>query len=477
MSDAITRLNAALEGRYTLDRFLVEGGRSMKAVTRTLAAALALACATCSAPSSTAIVVTNALIIDGLGGPPIADGVVVADGGRIIGVGPAGSVTIPVGAQIIDADGGAVMPGLADMHVHMLGGWDGEGVDMLGYQRYLNALLYSGVTTVLDIGSVLPFIQQIRAEVDAGRLAGPRIYMVGPLVDGPNPAWPPLTYSAHDANTLRSIVAQLSAAGVDAIKGYVGLSEEMVDSLVRIAADESLPVIVHLGSSVSPPAAVRSGVRAFAHTPRRDWNDDEVAAMIGRGTAVITTLAVTESFSRRRFQDLAFLDHSLIASTTPPWFLDDLRRFASAEMSDRQVAIATANTVRLMESMGTVKQLHDAGVPMVSGTDAPYPGVFQGEGVHRELELLVEAGLSPLEAITAATRNAAALMGAEGEWGAIEPGLVADLVIVRGNPAENIADTRNIIYVIQRGVLLDRDALAFDLQTDLGSRTVGSVAN
>ncbi len=449
----------------------------MKAATRTLAAALALACATCSAPSSTAIVVTNALIIDGLGGPPIADGVVVVDGGRITEVGPAGSVTIPVGAQIIDADGGAVMPGLADMHVHMMGGWDGEGSDMLGYQRYLNALLYSGVTSVLDVGNVLPFIQQIRAEVDAGRLAGPRIYMVGPLVDGPNPAWPPLTYSAHDANALRSFVAQLSAAGVDAIKGYVGLSEEMVDSLVRIAADESLPVIVDFGFGVSPPALVRSGVRAFAHTPRRDWNDDEVAAMIDRGTAVITTLAVFESFSRRRFRDLGFLDHPLIASTTPPWFLDDLRGLASADMSDRQVAIANMNTARLMASMGTVKRLHDAGVPMVTGTDAPYPGVFQGEGVHRELELLVEAGLSPLEAIAAATRNAATLMGAEGEWGAIEPGLAADLLIVRGNPAENIADTRNIIGVIQRGVLLDRDALAFDLETDLGARTVGSVAN
>ncbi|MXX55850.1 MAG: amidohydrolase family protein [Gemmatimonadetes bacterium] len=138
-----------------------------------------------------AVAVTNATIIDGLGGAPITDGVVIAAGDRIVAVGPAAEVTVPDGATIVDAAGGAVMPGLADMHVHMVGGWDGVSTEMLGYRRYLNALLHAGVTTVFDAGNVLPFIQQIQAEIEAGRLPGPRVYMAGPLVDGPVPIWPP----------------------------------------------------------------------------------------------------------------------------------------------------------------------------------------------------------------------------------------------------------------------------------------------
>ncbi len=129
-----------------------------------------------------------------------------------------------------------------------------------------------------------------------------------------------------------------------------------------------------------------------------------------------------------------------------------------------------------MTAMTNVKRLSDAGVPVVAGTDAPYPGVFQGEGIHRELELLVEAGLTPLQAITAATHDAARLMGADAEWGAIVPGMAADLLVVRGNPAEDIGATRDIVAVIQRGVVLDRSQLVFSAQDDPGFRTVGSVA-
>ena len=166
--------------------------------TRYPAIAAVLLAATACAPPSTedrsqpgVIAVTNAIVIDGMGGEPIPDGVVVVEGDRIIAVGAAAEVIVPDGATIVDAAGGAVTPGLADMHVHMVGGWDGVSTEMLGYRRYLNALLYSGVTTVFDAGNVLPFIQLIQAETAAGRLPGPRVYMAGPLVDGPVPIWPP----------------------------------------------------------------------------------------------------------------------------------------------------------------------------------------------------------------------------------------------------------------------------------------------
>ena len=445
-------------------------------------AAVLFSAAACAPPAADgpgghgAVAVTNATIIDGTGGAPVPDGVVVVEGDRIVDAGPAADVAVPDGAVIVDAAGGAVMPGLADMHVHMVGGWDGVSTEMLGYRRYLNALLHAGVTTVFDAGNVLPFIQQIRAEIEAGRLPGPRVYMAGPLVDGPVPIWPPITYFTFEASAMWRHATQLEAAGVDALKGYAGLDAEMVDSLVQAGAEVGLPVIVDLGSRGDYAAAVEAGVLARAHAPSGPLGDDEIAAMVEHGTATITTLAVLESFARRRLQDLAFLDHPLIAATTPPWFLDALREHATRPLSDQETALAAAIGERLTTAMTNVKRLSDAGVLVVAGTDAPYPGVFQGEGIHRELELLVEAGLTPLQAITAATRNAARLMGASDEWGAIAPGMAADLLVVRGNPAENIGATRDIVAVIQRGIVLDRSRLVFSALDDPGFRTVGSVA-
>src|SRR2546427_6854112 len=139
--------------------------------------------------------VTHAVLIDGNGGEPVPDAVVLIRGSVIEVVGPARSVLVPRSANVIDAHGRTLMPGLADMHVHLMGGWDGEHVDMLGYRRYLNSLLYAGVTTVLDMGNVLPYIQQVRHEIEAGRIPGPRLYPARPVRDGPDPPWAPLFHA------------------------------------------------------------------------------------------------------------------------------------------------------------------------------------------------------------------------------------------------------------------------------------------
>jgi hypothetical protein len=139
--------------------------------------ALLLSIASLLGAQTAAIAIVHARIIDGRGGPAIPDGTMLLRGKRIESVGAASTVSVPSDARMIDARGKTVMPGLADMHLHLVGGWDGETVDMLGYQRYLNALLYAGVTTVLDTGNVQPYILQIRQEVASGRLLGPRIYL------------------------------------------------------------------------------------------------------------------------------------------------------------------------------------------------------------------------------------------------------------------------------------------------------------
>jgi len=421
------------------------------------------------------LAVVNAVIIDGNGGPPIEDGVILIRGDRIEAVGI--DLDVPAGIEVLDAAGRVAMPGLADMHVHLIGGWDGDAVDMLGYQRYLNALVYCGVTTVLDAGNVLPFVAQMRQEIEAGRIEGPRIYFVGPLIDGPDPVWPPISFSLVSTAQVPGMVALLQASGVDALKGYGGLSAVQIEALAKEGRERSLPVIVDAWRRNGANHLVTSGITAFAHAPGGQLSQRTIALMKERGVHIITTLAVTESFARTRFRDLSFLENPLIARTTPPWFLDSLRAEARRELDEDERKRASRTATRLEQTKKNVKALFDAGVLLAAGTDAPYPGVFQGEGVHRELELLVEAGLTPLEAMTVATKNAAAFMGDGSEWGTLEPGRRADVVLVRGRPDRVIGQTRNVEIVIQRGRVVDRKALAFDANRDPGFRVATPVSS
>ena len=171
--------------------------------------------------------------------------------------------------------------------------------------------------------------------------------------------------------------------------------------------------------------------------------------------------------------ELKFLDEPLIADTTPPWFLTELRAEATRNLSDAEKIDAQKSGAGFDEMKRNVKKLLDAGVLLAAGTDAPYPGVFQGEALHHELELLVAARMTPLQAIRLATFNAARLMHAEEEWGSLQAGRAANVVIVAGNPAERISDTRKIETVILNGKILDRTSLKFDVKRDPGFHAVG----
>lgn len=134
------------------------------------------------------------------------------------------------------------------------------------------------------------------------------------------------------------------------------------------------------------------------------------------------------------------------------------------------------NMKRFMQQSANLKKLFDAGLFIAAGTDAPYPGVFQGEGIHREMELLVEAGVPPMDAIVMATRNAARLIGAGGEWGTLEPGKLANLLVIQGRPDQRIQDMRNIDRVVRLGRILDRERLKLNPDTDPGFLPVAPVS-
>ena len=437
----------------------------------TLGASAALAAAPPAAGGAAVQAFTNAVLIDGTGAPALENAIVVIRGSTIEAAGTAAAVKIPRGATITDVRGNVVMPGLADMHVHLLGGWDGHSVDMLGYHRYMNALLYAGITTVLDTGNVQPYIVQLRAEVAAGRLLGPRIYCVGGLVDGADPAWPPLSYAVASVGQVAPVVRALKRDNVDLIKGYVGLSHSVLRRLVEEGQKVSLRVIVDQWQRNGSPDLVEDGIYGFAHLPTRLLSPDNVRFMQEHHTVFISTLIVYETQTRQRLRDLAFLQDPLVRDTSPPSFLEGLRAEAARPLSAEETASTQRWEQLLRNAVSNAKALFDAGVLLTAGTDAPYPGDMQGEGLHHELELLVRAGLTPLEAISVATRNAARFIGAA-DWGTIEPGKLANLVVVAGRPDRNISDTRKIVAVMVRGRTIDRESLKLVHQHDPGYEPV-----
>ena len=426
----------------------------------------------CLAAQEKSIAILHARLIDGLGGPPVEDSVVILQGNKVEYAGPANAAKVPQGSQIIDGKGKTVMPGLADMHVHLQGGWDGISVDLLGYQRYLNAMLYSGVTTVMDTGDYQPWILQLRQEAASGHLLSPRIYCTGAMIDAADPAWPDLAYALSSRAQIPEFVQRDKQAAVDLIKGYANLSDRMLRRLVTEAHKEKIRVVIDQWERNGSPDLVQTGIDGFAHAPTRKMAADDIQLIHDRGLFVITTLTVEEYSARRRLADVKFLDEPLIADTTPPWFLTELRAEATRNLSDAEKNDVQKSAAGFDEMKRNVKKLLDAGVLLAAGTDAPYPGVFQGEAIHHELELLVAAGMTPLQAIRTATSNAARVMHAEEEWGSLLTGRAANVLIVAGNPAERINDTRQVETVILNGKILDRASLRFDPKRDPGFRAV-----
>jgi len=420
------------------------------------------------AQESKPLAVIHAVLIDGSGKTPVENATILIRDGKIVAAGPAAEVVLPKGAGIIDAAGKTAMPGLADMHVHLVGGWDGVSTDILGYRQFLNALLYAGVTTVLDAGNVQPFILQLRQEIARGRLPGPRIYCAGALIDNADPIWPAISIAVCSVDQIPRVVEQLKKDGVDILKAYAGLSDPLVGALAREGQKHSLRVLSDPGRRNGSLDVMRTGIAALAHLPLVPLGDEAVSLMKGKPIHCLSTLAVFESFSRRRIVDPGFYDISLYRDTAPPWFVDDLKKDAARVLNEGDRKGVEMVGGLLKEAQANALRLMRAGVLVIAGTDAPYPGDPLGEGIHRELELLVEAGYAPLEAITAATKNAALFMNAAGEWGTLEPGKTADLLIINGRPDRMIGDTRKIETVIRAGKVIDRKKLRFEVNPETG---------
>ncbi len=398
---------------------------------------------------------------------------VIVREGSIVAVGPTASTPVPDGVTRIDGKGRFLLPGLADMHVHL---WS---------ELELPLFLANGVTTIRNMwGS--PLHQSLQTRVESGDLPGPTIYTTGPIVDGVPPIWPQ-SVSVKNAEEARAEVERQKAAGYEAVKVYSNLSQESYDAIVAAAKESGMRVDGHVPSAVGVEAALAAGHRIIEHlteyvaaVKRDDFElkasdfRSRMKAAHGADPKKIDAIAKASKDAgawncvtlvvMQRFADTA-------DGLAPSWLARPEMRYVSPQTkafwdpkSDFRMQGMTEEAIRDIRKANEVnaritRALHDAGAGILLGTDTPNPLVVPGFAIHDELENLVRAGLSPYAALRTGTVNAAEALDREGEFGVIRTGSRADLLLLDANPLTGLATLRKPVGVMSRGRWLDAAAL------------------
>ncbi|TMB40909.1 MAG: amidohydrolase family protein [Deltaproteobacteria bacterium] len=413
------------------------------------------------------VVLQGATLIDGTGRPPLKNAVLVIDAGRISAVGPADKVKAPPGARALDLKGRTIIPGLINAHGHVglvvggqsrADGYTRENVQtqLLQYERY-------GVTSVLTLGLNRDLVYDVRDEQRRGTVPGATLFTAGRGIgvpDGapPVPSAPDQVYRPRTPEEAVANVEEAAARKPDYFKIWVddvfGKFPKMDPAVFKAAIDaahrHSIKVASHVFYLGDAKAVITSGVDALAHSVRDQPVDDELVAMMKkRGTFYVATLNVDASFSAFA-DDPALLDDPFLTAALPP---DSVQQFRSPEYRAKVAADPNVPKARaaLENGMRNLKTLHARGVHIAFGTDSgANPVRIQGWGEHRELELMVKAGLSPMDALVAATRGSATMLGIS-DRGTLEKGKRADLLVLAGNPLDDIRNTRKLVSVWHDG--------------------------
>lgn len=451
-------------------------------------AALACACAgLCfSGRAQEPLVISDVTVIFGSEDSRAAQTVVI-DGERIQWVGQADAAVVPEGARVIDGQGKYLIPGLWDMHVH--------ATAMPGFAPLYIANGVTGVRDMFGMFGAMP-TQRVRDAILAGDAVGPHIVATGRIVDGPNPIWP-MSRVAGDAEEGRAAVAALADAGADFVKVYSKLPRDAYVAILEEAAERGIPVDGHVPRGVGADEASRLGQRSIEHLTGVLEACAAAPRLGGEHSRAERTLHLVDKFDPQRGEKLfdVFVENRTwhcptltvlraIASLDDAAFTDDERvrymdpswtgrwdpradgRFRSFEREDWQ-----AEKKRYALYLEVVGQMHARGVRLLAGTDVGNPYCFPGFSLHDELGLLVEAGLTPAEALATATRNPAEFLGMAGELGTVEAGKIASLVLLDGDPLADVGNTRRITAVVFRGRLFDRQALDAEIELlDRGPR-------
>jgi imidazolonepropionase-like amidohydrolase len=455
--------------------------------TSRIALALLLVSAPCAAQAHPApVAITGVTLADATAAPSAAPVTVVVAEGRIVAIGP--DVRAPAGARVVDGRGKWLIPGLWDMHVHLAGvaakpAWSRDVV--------LPLYLAHGVTGVRDMGSDPDAVLAWREAVRAGRLAGPHIVTPGPMLLERGEDGPEIDVVATDS-AAAATVSSLRARGVDFVKVLDQISRERFLAVAAAARAAGLPLAGHLPDGVGAAEASSLGMRAIEHLSGmplatavgepelRARRIDARARQDGAAYAQTTTEMLTRHDPARAAALYALLRRNgtwqvpTLVWTRTIGAMDSVRAddprlrwipaSVRAEWTAEKLAEGFSQPYRahqrrlLARHLPLVGEMSRAGVGILAGSDSMDPFVFPGASLHEELELLVSAGLTPTEALRAATSAPAEFLG-RADAGRVAPGYVADLVLLDGDPRVDIRNTRRISAVVAAGRLYDADAI------------------
>ncbi|MBI2821903.1 MAG: amidohydrolase family protein [Acidobacteria bacterium] len=425
--------------------------------------------------------IRGATLIDGTGRPPVAGVAILIQGGRILRIDQQANLQPPAGAHVVEAAGKYIVPGLIDSHVHY---------DMPWLHRLY---LANGVTTVRDLGSPMDRILTLRQEIAVGNILGPRLFVSGTPIN-------PASVKALCLSGSREMASRLVAAGVDGIK-VTGYTPGELKDIAEVAHAAGLTVYGHTGPKKDrrgPGArlAVEAGLDGVEHAlgvledsmggdpevppdfdpSRRDhlfryWygrmhrqvNRSRMESLIELMVREHVYLAPTlvnfdRNFAKRNTPEM---DADAALKYVPEDEPDVFGRFGPDEREEWR------KTLNLMKE--ATYKFQKAGGLLIAGTDSP-GAALPGWSLHQEMELFVQAGISPMEALQAATRNNARVLNREKELGTVEVGKYADLVILDANPIDDIRNTRRIHAVIREGRVLDPTALLAENLKQFGER-------
>ena len=442
--------------------------------------------------------IRNVTVVDGLGNPPQSNQDLFISNGKIATITKAGENQIPTGATVIEGQGLTVMPGLIDTHTHIRSQWHGGIVLQDKYpqtrehkplQQNLAAYLYAGVTGVFNVGDATDLAVTTREKLKSGEFIGPRLETTGmPFSQHPS-GWDRAVEAEHpegetpeseysmkietdDVDVLAQILDGYLAKDIHTIKIYSGSSAHAATFLVNAAKKRGMTTVADLWKmNMNRGWMQTTGLDGWAHATPFEVSEADVRWMAENDRFVILNLTLGELMATKQFtgdRANSFYKNPLVVDI---WGEEAVKDFYASWSTIREVMYDGPESFYQRNNFGDLsgfkdaflkngKLAYDAGVTIMCGTDSPaYPSLWAGESLQRELELMVEAGIAPLDAIKFCTHNGAKLMRGEDRFGSVQVGLEADLMLVNGQPWKNISDTRNIEYIFLKGKQVDREKL------------------
>jgi imidazolonepropionase-like amidohydrolase len=410
------------------------------------------------------LVLAGGRLIDGYGGPPLENAVVVIDGNRIRQVGTEGTVAIPAGAQVIDTNGYTVMPGIADMHVHLmiLGHGDYDHWDATYQPQFRDVimpisakeLLMAGVTTARDLGAPLEDIVAVKKRINNGEIPGPRLFVSGPFLQKTTtPLEAKFRWAVNGPDDARKKVQTVVAGGADVIKmiDQDQMTPEEVKAIVDEAHKNGKPVVAHAHRSDEIRQGLRAGVDCFEHTglATKPAYEDDIIQMIRDRNATLYWTPTMEGlflFEQTKANPERIDDQRLKADLPP-----DIYKDVHDSLKDVSHLDYFRLTPRRIPTLANkFKQLRDTGVTILVGTDSGIPLNFHFDSTWREMKTMADFGMPPMEVIRAATFWPAQFLK-QADLGTVAPGKLADVIVVDGDPLTDMSAMRHVVHVVKDG--------------------------